>query len=73
MSAGQCGPTQPIFEPYLFAGGSHVPLIAPWLQPHDRLLGIVKVRLSDVIRRSPPRKLRADKQWTGAVYTTPGV
>jgi len=58
MSAGQYGPTQPIFEPRLFGGGSHVPLIAPWLQPHERLLGIVEVRLSDVIRRSVPRKLR---------------
>jgi hypothetical protein len=65
MSAGQYGPTQPIFEPPLFGGGSHVPLIVPWLQPHERLLGIVEVKLSDVIRRSLPRKLRTGKQWTG--------
>ncbi|WP_030945004.1 hypothetical protein [Streptomyces sp. NRRL S-646] len=66
MSAGQHGPTQAIFEPALLGGGSHVPLIAPWLQPHERLLGIVKVRLSNVIRRSLPRKVRPGKQWTGA-------
>src|SRR5690349_7050183 len=66
MSAGQYGPTQPIFEPALFGGGSHVPLIAPRLQPHERLLGIVEVRLSTVIRRSLPRKLRAGKEWRGA-------
>jgi len=66
MSAGQHGPTQPIFEPSLFGGGSHVPLIAPWLQPHERMLGIVKVRLSTVIRPSLPRKLRTG-QPTGAL------
>ena len=66
MSTGQYGPTQPIFEPTLYGGGSHVPLIAPWLQPHERLLGIVKVTLSDVIRPSLPRKLRTG-QSTGAV------
>ncbi|MCI3277891.1 hypothetical protein [Streptomyces cylindrosporus] len=66
MSVGQYGPPQPIFEPPLFGGGSHVPLIAPWLQPHESLFGIVEVRLSSVIRRSLPRKLRAGKEWRGA-------
>ncbi|NUQ97062.1 MAG: hypothetical protein HOY79_11020 [Streptomyces sp.] len=66
MSADQYGPTQPVFEPDLFGGGSHVPLIAPWLQPHERLLGIVEVTLSTVIRPSLPRKLRTG-QSTGAV------
>ncbi|UXY22279.1 hypothetical protein N8I84_28975 [Streptomyces cynarae] len=65
MSAGQYGPPQPVFEPRLFGGGSHVPLIAPSLQPHERLLGIVEVKLSDLIRRPLPRELRTGKQWTG--------
>ncbi|MGW1751524.1 hypothetical protein ACWCRD_39165 [Streptomyces sp. NPDC002092] len=73
MSAGQYGPTQAIFEPRLFGGGSHVPLIAPWLQPHERLLGIVEVRLSDVIRRSLPRKVRPGKQWTGMLGAVEGA
>ncbi|MFF3908457.1 hypothetical protein ACFYZJ_21290 [Streptomyces sp. NPDC001848] len=65
MSAGQFGPPQPVFEPRLFGGGSHVPLITPWLQPHERLLGIVDVKLSDLIRRTLPRELRTGKQWRG--------
>ncbi|GAA5180337.1 hypothetical protein GCM10023322_12410 [Rugosimonospora acidiphila] len=65
MRAGPDGPPQPIFEPHLYGGGSHVPLIAPWLQPHERLLGIVEVRLSDLIPRVLPRELRPGKQWTG--------
>jgi hypothetical protein len=73
MSAGQYGPTQPVFEPPLLGGGSHVPLIAPWLQPQERLLGIVEVRLSTVIRRSVPRKLRTGKQWTGALGAVNGA
>ncbi|MFJ5534719.1 hypothetical protein [Streptomyces sp. NPDC093261] len=64
MSAGQYGPPEPIFEPRLFGGGSHVPLMAPWLQPHERLLGIVDVKLSDLIRRTLPRELRPDKRWS---------
>lgn len=72
MSAGQYGPTQSIFEPDLFGGGSHVPLIAPWLQPHERLLGIVKVRLSSVIRPSLPRKLRTG-QSTGVLGAVDGA
>ncbi|MEU6147576.1 hypothetical protein ABZ848_45415 [Streptomyces sp. NPDC047081] len=67
MSAEQYGPPQPVFEPRLFGGGSHVPLMAPWLQPHERLLGIVEVKLSDLIRRPLPRELRTGKQRTGAV------
>ncbi|MGW1162083.1 hypothetical protein ACWD48_28575 [Streptomyces sp. NPDC002519] len=67
MSTGQYGPPQPIFEPYLYGVGSHVPLIAPWLQPHERLLGIVNVKLSDLIRRTLPRELRSGKQWTGTL------
>ncbi|GAA3820017.1 hypothetical protein GCM10022403_061820 [Streptomyces coacervatus] len=72
MTAGQYGPTQPIFEPDLFRGGSHVPLISPWLQPHERLLGIVKVTLSDVIRPSLPRKLRTG-QSTGVLGAVDGA
>jgi hypothetical protein len=66
MSTGQYGSTQPIFEPELLGGGSHVPLMAPWLQPHERLLGIVEVKLSDLIRRVP-RKFRVGKEWTGTL------
>ncbi|MGR6973080.1 hypothetical protein ACU639_26400 [Streptomyces cynarae] len=73
MSAGQYGPPQPIFEPRLFGGGSHVPLIAPWLQPHERLLGIVAVKLSDLIRRPLPRELRPGKQWTGTLGAVQGA
>ncbi|MDT0469839.1 hypothetical protein [Streptomyces gibsoniae] len=73
MSTGQNGLPQPIFEPYLYGVGSHVPLIAPWLQPHERLLGIVDVELSDLIRRTLPRELRPGKQWTGVLGAVEGT
>jgi len=73
MRDSQYGPPQPIFEPRLFGGGSHVPLIAPWLQPHERLLGIVDVKLSDLIRRPLPPKLRLGEQWTGTLGAMEGA
>ncbi|MEU6366622.1 hypothetical protein ABZ876_13015 [Streptomyces sp. NPDC046931] len=73
MSAGQYGPPQPIFEPHLYGVGSHVPLIAPWLQPHERLLGIVDVKLSDLIRRTLPRELRPGKRWRGTLGAVDGA
>lgn len=65
MSADSYGPAQPVFEPRLFGGGSHVPLMAPWLQPRERLLGIVDITLSDLIPRVP-RAFRRGTQWSGA-------
>ncbi len=72
MSVGQYGPPRPIFESRLFGGGSHVPLMAPWLHPHEHLLGIVDVKLSDLIRRVP-RKLRPGKQWRGTLGAVAGA
>ncbi|MFF3517177.1 hypothetical protein [Streptomyces sp. NPDC002573] len=71
MSASQYGP-QPVFEPCLLGGGSHVPLIAPWLQPHERLLGVVEVKLSDLIRRVP-REFRVGKEWRGTLGAVHGA
>jgi hypothetical protein len=67
MKADQYGPPEPVFEPSLIGGDSHVPLIAPWLQPHERLLGIVDVDLNDLIRHSVPRKLRPGNTRRGAL------
>ncbi|MFI9645431.1 hypothetical protein ACIHAA_03910 [Streptomyces sp. NPDC052040] len=73
MKAHQYGPPEPVFEPRMWDGGSHVPLMTPWLHPHERLLGIVEVKLSDMIRRKLPRKVRPGKHATGLLGVMAGA
>ena len=73
MRAGQDGPPRPIFEPRLFGGGSHVPLIASWLQANERPLGIVDVKLSNLIHRPLPREVRPGKQCRGTTGAVQGA
>ncbi|MFI9645032.1 hypothetical protein ACIHAA_01850 [Streptomyces sp. NPDC052040] len=73
MKAHQYGPPEPVFEPRMWDGGSYAPLVAPWLHPHERLLGIVKVELSTLIRRRLPRKVRPGKHATGVLGAMAGA